>query len=138
MGNTIIHPTAAARIALARRFGLPYSDTMQDWEWEVATPDRFNEFLTTYRTVALTDEERFSLMEILIQCVEELHGTALFEPACNELKPLLEKNLELHRATIEYWSVPGSVELDHLFRISPFMRNLAASSSLSAHNDVSA
>jgi hypothetical protein len=41
-------PSTAAREALAARFGLAYSDRMQDWEWEVADVDRFGEFLDAY------------------------------------------------------------------------------------------
>jgi hypothetical protein len=35
-------------MSLATRFGLPYHDDMQDWEWEVADSARFEEFLATY------------------------------------------------------------------------------------------
>jgi hypothetical protein len=56
-------PTSQARMALSARFKLPYDDSMQDWEWEVADPARLSEFLGAYSCGQLTDDERFSLME---------------------------------------------------------------------------
>ena len=46
--------------ALAVRFRLPYSDDMQDWEWEVADYKRFGEFLDAYQATDMSDDERFS------------------------------------------------------------------------------
>src|SRR5258707_689671 len=64
--------TTAARVSLASRFGLPYDHSMQDWEWEVADASRFGEFLDAYSSGSFDEDERFSLMEMLIQCVEDM------------------------------------------------------------------
>jgi hypothetical protein len=65
-------PTTTARKALSRRFGIPLDQYSQDWEWEVADATRFDEFLAAYHDPSLSDDERVSLIEILIQCVENL------------------------------------------------------------------
>ena len=70
MDEAVLFPSTPARRALASRFGLPYDDAMQDWEWEVANPDDFDLYLAAY-TLEMPAEQRFSLMEMLLQCVED-------------------------------------------------------------------
>lgn len=121
------HPTAHARMALAARFGLTYSSDMQDWEWEVADSQRFQEFLTTYRSSQLSDEERYSLMEILVQCVENMGLPSQATIAWSELEPLLMGAAQLHGATIEYWSCRAATSPECQFKVSPLMRKVYAS-----------
>ncbi|MCB4363034.1 hypothetical protein KIH07_04770 [Hydrogenophaga taeniospiralis] len=120
------YPATSARLSLASRFGLPYSDDMQDWEWQVADSQRFQEFLLAYRSAKLTDDERFSLMEILVQCVEDLGLSSHAGAVWADLEPLLVKDLPLHRTTIEYWSCRGEVDPESKFNVSPQMRKVSA------------
>jgi hypothetical protein len=66
------YPSRAGREGLAARLGLTIDPYSQDWEWEVADPTKVNDLLALYRNETLSDDERFSLMEMLIQCVNEM------------------------------------------------------------------
>jgi hypothetical protein len=114
-------PSTAARKEIAARLSLPYSDQMQDWEWEVADVGRFGEFLDAYRNAA-HDDERFSLMEILIQCVEEMSSLDCYEPAWQAIRSLLLARTNLHRATVQYWACLGETDADAQFFVSRLMR----------------
>jgi hypothetical protein len=101
---------------------------MQDWEYEVADKERFDEFLEWYSTGAANDDERFSLMEILIQCVEDMDADA---NAWSRIKPILVANRELHIDTVRYWAALAEDNLemeaenpDHCFQVSGRMRQL--------------
>ncbi len=120
------YPATAARVSLASRFGLPYSEDMQDWEWQVADSQRFQEFLVAYRSAMLSNDERFSLMEVLVQCVEDMGLSSQAGTAWADLEPLLSSALRLHRTTIEYWARPGEVNPESQFNISPQMRKVHA------------
>jgi len=120
----IFIPSTPAREALAARFGLPYSHGMQDWEWEVAEAHRFGDFLSTYVTAALRDEQRASLMEMLIQCVEEMGDPVAFESAWLAIEPHLLARAALHRPTIAYWASVDEADADGGFRVSPAMRRV--------------
>jgi len=122
--TTTFIPSIAARLALAARFGLPYADQMQDWEWEVADAGRFDEFLGVYRDFNLLDEQRVSLMEMLVQCVEEIESASDFSASWSAIEPLLVARAVLHRPTIAYWSCPSEAAPEDCFRVSPFMRRL--------------
>ena len=120
----IRHPSSVAQQALAARFGLPWSEGMQDWEWEVADLDRFDEFLEAFPSLDLSDDERFSLMEVLLQCVEETEPPSSREAAWRAVEPLLLSRPELHRTTIAYWARLGESDPIALFSISPNMRQV--------------
>ncbi|HEY4079429.1 MAG TPA: hypothetical protein VGM81_01930 [Burkholderiaceae bacterium] len=121
----IFHPTSEARVALAKRFRLPYADNMQDWEYEVASPDRFDEFLRVYRAADLSDDELVSLMEMMIQCVEEMSlDEAVGSAAWEEIVPLLHARPDLHGPSVEYWARPAEKDPDNLWHVSPGMRKI--------------
>ncbi|MGM9479651.1 hypothetical protein ACS5PN_00490 [Roseateles sp. NT4] len=114
-------PSAAARQSLAQRFGLPCEDWMQDWEWQVASPDRFEDFLHAYCTADLSNDERVSLMEMLIRCVEDMHANAT---AWGAIEPLLRARSDLHGASILYWANPQEEDEDNLWQVSRLMRRV--------------
>ena len=66
------HPTAEAIESLARRFDLPNGPGFQDWEWIFADPARIDEFVNAYESGELNDDEKFTLMEMIIQSFEDL------------------------------------------------------------------
>jgi len=120
------YPTRAAIDALARRFGLANHPGMQDWEWEVADAERIDEFLAAYAGGELTDDERFTLMETILQSFEQLPHPADEDPRFPRLLGLLERNAALHRHTIWYWAAYQSGDLDDAWSVTPHMRALMA------------
>ena len=126
------YPTRAGREALAAHLGLTINPFSQDWEWEVAKPENFARWLALYRQEPLTDDERFSLMEMLVQCVEELapvHGPREQVDSLVEwqaVAALLRANPWLHGSTIGYWSVFGQDDPEGQFRVSQSMRRVWA------------
>jgi hypothetical protein len=126
------YPTRAGRDALAVRLGLTIDPFSQDWEWEVASPRHFVKWLTVYRDEPLSDDERFSLMEMLIQCVDckaQTFGrTDEVEelPEWRAVATLLRERPRLHASSIAYWCVFGHDDPDQQFRVSVPMRRVWA------------
>ena len=125
-------PDTPARQSLAVRFGLPYHDGIQDWEYEVADATRFPEFLQAYRHASLSDPERASLMEMLVQCVEDRLRIGPEQPPeslpeWQAIAGLLRQQASLHAATIDYWSCLEEPDLSLCFAVSAPMRSLRAS-----------
>ncbi len=95
---------------------------MQDWEWEVADARRFDEFVAAYRTEDLTEDERFLLMEMLVQCVEDIAAdTGNHDAAWSVIKPFVLSRPRLHEDTVSYWACLDKTDG---FRVSPDMRRL--------------
>ena len=117
--------TTAARVSLARRFRLPYDDSMQDWEWEVADASRFGEFLEAYCSGSFDEDERFSLMEMLIQCVEDMDQPSIeTTPQWRSVAALLTADHRLHASSVRYWSCLGDRALEDCFSVSGPMRDV--------------
>jgi hypothetical protein len=120
------HPTHAAIEKFDRILGLPHQPGMQDWEIECADPDRVEEFLRCYDEQAANDDERFTLMALILGSFEEYHGTqGPSLPMWRQIKTVLERDLAVHRDHIIYYACPESdVPEDWCFPITPLMREL--------------
>ena len=120
------HPTKAAIEKLAATFSLPNTPDMQDWEWEVADPNRIDEFLNEYKSGNLTDDEKFTLLEMLLQSFEESELDLNESDNWKELLELIQSNYKVHKHTIWYWSVFDTDIKEEQWRITLFMRELYA------------
>ena len=119
--------TGQARKSLAVRLELPLDPYMQDWEWEVADPSRLDEFLNTYLLEALDDDERFALMEVIIQSIEDTEsGEIELLPQWKFVEGLLKAAPVLHAKTVNYWSTLADRPLEDCFRVTGPMRRIWA------------
>jgi hypothetical protein len=119
-------PTKAAIEKLATIFSLPIDPYSQDWEWEVADPTRISEFLNQYKIGALTDDEKFTLLEILLQSFEESNFDLNTSMQWHEFLKLVECDFNLHKYTVWYWCSPNAENTDEQWRITPYMREMYA------------
>jgi hypothetical protein len=94
---------------------------MQDWEWEVADPKRIDEFLRAYEGGELSDDERFTLMETILQSFEDLSRTLEADKRWLQVLALLEANIQLHIYTVWYWA---DLENDTTWKVAPFLRQI--------------
>jgi hypothetical protein len=117
-------PTAAAVDSLARRFGLTNDPMMQDWPWEVADADRIDEFLAVYESGELSDDARFTLMEIILQSFEDLGRTRDFDARWARTLDLLERSIDLHAHSVWYWSALDTDDVNEQWLVTPFVRRI--------------
>ena len=115
--------TTPARRSLADRLGLPYDDEMQDWEYEVAEPELCDESLRAYRSGGVDDDERFSLGEMLVQCVATMaYDQDDLTDEWEDVADLLRADPWTHATTISYWC---AFETPHEWRaVGAAMRRL--------------
>jgi hypothetical protein len=102
---------------------------MQDWEWEVSDHTRIGEFLAVYESEGISDDERFSLMEMIIQSYEDLAllgGDLSSDARWQHVLALLERRIPLHAHSVWYWSCSGKECEDDLFCVSPFIHQILA------------
>ncbi len=99
---------------------------MQDWEIECANPSRVAEFLDCYAAEAKTDDERFTLMALVLGSFEEYHGTAGPDSqAWGRIAAILKAEHSLHQDHITYYRCDESDDPEHWFPITPLMRQLS-------------
>jgi hypothetical protein len=117
-------PTAAAIDSLARRFGLPNDPSMQDWPWEVADAERLDEFLAAYEGGGLSEDERFTLMEIILQSFEDLAASTGFDARWDRALEAIDRNIDLHANSVWYWSALENENPAELWLVTPFLRRI--------------
>jgi hypothetical protein len=118
--------TSEAIAALSARFDLPVGPDDQDWEYTCAEASRLPGFLKALECDDLTDPERFTLSEIVMQCFEDLLSAGdptAKPPDWDRFATLLIARPELHAFTLRYWSVPDSTSED-AFYVSFLVRPL--------------
>lgn len=111
-----------AQKALAARFDLPYDESDQDWEWTHSRFEQVPAYLAAYTSGELDDDERFTLMEMMIDCLNGQTEAPEYEPMLR----LLNENIKLHLSTVWYWSVTEHIgeDPDFSWEISPAMREI--------------
>jgi len=111
--------TTAARQQVARNLGLPYAEVMQDWPWEVASPDRLADYRQLY--ACSSDDERVVLMELMLQATTDLEESTVFAHAWHQVKELLDQHAALHAWSVHYWCC-WSAGPEAGFEITPCLR----------------
>lgn len=117
-------PTRAAIDALALRFDLPNSHLMQDWEWEVADADRIDEFMAAYQSGQLDDDQRFTLMETIIQSFEDLGEALHADSRWQSVVDLLHVHIKLHAYTVWRWAAPDESDPANHWTVTPSFRHI--------------
>ena len=119
------HPTKAAVEKFTELLGLRVEPHLQDWEIECADPSRVEEFIAAYHDHASDDDERFTLMALILGSYEEYHSLSPPDPgAWEKIKTILVADRKIHDDHISYYQcldVPGQ---QGMFPITNLMREL--------------
>ncbi len=99
---------------------------MQDWEWEVADHIRIDEFVAAYKSGEFSEDEKFTLMETILQSFEEQEKPLETDDGCMKVLWLIENNLELHIYSVWYWADLENDNVAEPWRVTPFMREILA------------
>lgn len=119
------HPTREAIDRLSDCLGLVLDPCMQDWEIECADPNRVGEFLDFYATRTAGDDERFTLMALILGSFEEYHGLNEPDPVLwVRIRSFLTTNFDLHRDQIEYYQCLNAESDDECFPITKLIRQI--------------
>ena len=111
--------TTAARRQVASKLGLPYADVMQDWPWEVASPDHLNDYRQLYAFAS--EDERVVLMEMMLQATTDQEEPIAFAHDWSHVKVLLDQNPALHAWSVHYWCC-WNTSAEVGFEITPHLR----------------
>ena len=113
--------------SLAKRLNVPNDPAMQDWAWEIADSTRINEYIELYNSDALDDDERFTLMEIIIQSFADLDTNLEDDSRWRLILDSLDRNIQLHAHSICYWAADADgVQVNDGWTVSPFLLKLVS------------
>ncbi|MBJ2173062.1 hypothetical protein JBL43_02355 [Aureibaculum sp. A20] len=114
--NEIFIPNQKTRKKLAEKLNLEFDENMQDWEWEISDSNRIAEFITEYDNRNSSQAEKETLMEIILDSLNDMKKTdSVFEKHLNSVLLRLKKNSEIHKGTIKYWK-NGKFDISELLK----------------------
>ncbi|MEM7556400.1 MAG: hypothetical protein AAF378_20330 [Cyanobacteria bacterium P01_A01_bin.84] len=122
----ISYPSGVSEKKLSNRLGLYWEQSIQDWEFTVSDSSRISEFLKVYQTELNDDDEKFTLMGLIVSSFDD--GISEANHQMKDLwricEIILEKECFLHFSTITYWSLLEEKNIENVFSITPFMREI--------------
>lgn len=110
-------PNQQTRKKLSEKLNLDFDDNMQDWEWQVSSPNRIVEFIMEYDNLNSTKKEKETLMEIILDSINDMEKeNDSFNKHINSAISRLKQNYENHIGTIKYWK-NGEFDISDLLKI---------------------
>ncbi|MBI3728230.1 MAG: hypothetical protein HY254_07840 [Burkholderiales bacterium] len=118
-------PTSEAMHALAKQLDLPPTPLAYEWHYAVADPARIEDFVVAYENLSLSDDERFTLMEVILNSVIDAADTTILEGHVWEnILILIENNIALHIYSVWYYSSAEQENIADAWCIAPGMRKI--------------
>lgn len=119
------YPTRPAIDKFNMLLGLKEEPYMQDWEIECADPEKVDEYIECYKQHAITEEEKFTLMALILGAFEEYHGGGVpSEALWKKINSILINDLSVHKDHIEYYACAETDNEDEWFPITKLIRPL--------------
>ena len=109
---------------LTKGLNLEYNlNDYQDWEYIVGKPGDVEKYIDYYNS-EINDDNKFALMEIIIQASEDQEKENDFLKYFTIIQKILSTNFKIHEYSIFYWSCFDNINLEDCWIISPYMRTL--------------
>ena len=108
---------------LASLFGYEIEIYSQYWTYEIAEPERIDEYTRAYDTTVTNGETKFSLMEMIFQSLTEQKDEKKMEEKWDQVKSILNENFDLHKYTIYYWCCWENEDINDCWEITPLIRD---------------
>jgi hypothetical protein len=105
---------------------LPFTGVEQDWEVELASSGRVNEFVSFYRNSYLYIDEKKALMALIIASYDDLLNK-ISEGNSNlwfEIEQLIMKDQFLFEELLNYWKLNEENSPENYFKITPLIRSI--------------
>jgi len=118
-------PTSESMLALAKQLDLPPLPLAYDWHYAVADPARIAEFVAVYENPSLSEDEKFTLMEVILNSVIDAADATILESHLWEnIVRLIENNIELHIYSVWYYASVEQENIEDAWCIAPHMRSI--------------
>lgn len=117
------YPTKEAITALNQALHLPATGREQDWDIELADPDRVDEFVSYFESHSLSEGEKQALMALILGSLEDLANREAVPSALwDRVERLLQAKPDLYSDLVAQWG-PKRDDPDG-FAISSLLRAL--------------
>jgi len=111
---------------LNERLSLNYTGQEQDWDLELADPNRITDFLNFIRDQNLSIEEKYAVMALVLSSYDDRLNYNPVSVADNEIwysiTELLNQSPEIYSDLLNYWALWNNQREEYLFAITKLVR----------------
>jgi len=114
---------------LSKRLDFQFTGVEQDWAIEFSDPKRLNEFIQYYQEGELNQDEKIALMALILSSYNdflEAQDKSKIDFG-DQIKKMIIGVTPDFSELINYWSLEDETEIEMLFKITPFVRQIKAS-----------
>lgn len=118
--------TKKAIESVSLKLDLPFKGIEQDWEVELADSKRVKEFVSFYKGLSLSLDEKMALMALILASYDDYleENDIGKNEFWDEIRFLLRSEEELFRELLNYWSLDGEIDPENYFKITPLARSI--------------
>jgi hypothetical protein len=111
---------------LSTELALPCEGNEQDWDIEMADPNRIDDFLKYFRTQSLLADEKFALMALIMASYEDFlnEQDVDVDRRWKAIRQILQVEAALYSSLVSYWALSGESRSEDLFRITLLVREI--------------
>ena len=115
--------TKEAIESISQKLSLPFTGVEQDWEVELASSERVNEFVSFYQDTSLSLEEKKALMSLVFASYDDYLNEHEIDKneLWSEIVLLVQSDKYLFKELINYWSLEGETSPENYFKITPLV-----------------
>ncbi len=119
--------TKEATESISKKLSLPFTGAEQDWEVELASSERVNEFVSFYQDTSLPPEEKKALMSLVFASYDDYLNLPEIDKneLWSEIVFLVQSDKDLFKELINYWSLEGETSRENYFKITPLVRGIS-------------
>ena len=119
--------TKEAIESISQKLSLPFTGVEQDWEVELASSERVNEFVSFYQGTLLSLEEKKALMSLVFASYDDYLNEHEIDKneLWSEIVFLVQSDKDLFKELINYWSLEGETSPENYFKITPLVRGIS-------------
>ena len=112
---------------LNKELSLPFTGIEQDWDLEMASFKRIDDFLNFYKDSYLSNDEKVALMSLILASYDDFlneHELSI-DDKWNYLREELVKEKTIFAELLNYWALDNELSDQNLFKITPLIRMIS-------------
>ena len=112
--------------SLNEKLSLQATGIEQDWEVELADPNRVHEFISYYKKYPLTSDEKKALMSLILASYDDFLNEKKSKTGqfWNDIRQAIESDHDLLTELLDYWILPDEDDSENWFKITPLIRKI--------------
>ena len=123
MKPTFRFGTKKAIEEVSKKLNIFFDDSIQDWSYTAGDCNDIEKYIRFYLETK-NEDEKFVLMELIIQAVEDQNTEELLNRYFIKIEQIIKRDFNIHCYTVFYWCSFEEQNINNTWKIAPMMRKI--------------